>query len=179
MSPKNLHLVAEIDAALIRLEDAKRVKAQADTSFTEAEQTYLELVEKARAEGLLPKIKTRPIVATNGTTLKATLVDGHGKLATLDHLKLEKKLGKRRWMQVTVPVLDKGLLDAALDSGLVKAAEVEACTEFTDKKSYVRFTVDTKAITKVTTGSRLKPAKVEPLRPAPAKVIRRPKGMGK
>jgi hypothetical protein len=142
------------------LEDRRRTKQAAEQDFTEAEASYLHVAAQAKALGV--KVTQVPFTATNGVPMAATFVDGTGKNTSLDDGKLQTKLGADRWKKVTKPVLDKTLLQAAVDKGIVQAAEVAACMNVGDKKSYASFSVRTKDIADAT------------VKPTGARRIRRP-----
>lgn len=125
------------------LEDKRRLREAALVAFDEAERAYIEAALHAKEVGVKTKVL---FTATNGMPMTATFVDGTGKKTQIDVAKLQNKLGAARWKRVTVPTLDKKLLDQAIDKGVVAAAEVAACMTIEDKKSYASFTVRTKDI---------------------------------
>lgn len=74
---------------------------------------------------------------TTGTLgVRATVI--HGTRMQIDHKKLQRKLGAKRWQAVTTRVPDKAKLEQAIADGVVDAIEVAECTDEVPSTPYIR-----------------------------------------
>lgn len=127
----------------------RRVNAVVDTAL----QRDLLLLEEAKAEvaawtAEVDRIQSRmcervvrgePIVVDDGDEeVRGTPI--FGGTVVLDEGKLKRRVGAEKFNKVTVQVLDKKKLEAAMLTGLIPTEWVAECSEEKPSKPYIRIT---------------------------------------
>lgn len=92
--------------------------------------------EKLKA--LMGELERLNVPGYNGRDYEVVVVSPSSMI--LDEQMLRKKIGVKAWNRITNRVIDSALLKEAMESGLVDALDVAACTNEKNSNPYVKIT---------------------------------------
>lgn len=120
-----------LEAAISRLEAAKKVKAEVELALKDAEQLVIDLMHKARE-------KSYNITKKDGRVIKATIV--HAERVTVDSESLKAALGTRKFNTVADYKVNQAKLTKAIEDGKIDQSVVAPFLTVKDSKPYIRLT---------------------------------------
>lgn len=116
---------------LLRTWAAKQTKEEVEREHKSLQAETIDLFHAEKTDKL--------VVEDGGRIITGTMVEG--TTTVLDEEALRDLLTDAQWDAITIPAVDKGLLEAHILTGQIDADAVERCVEIRPRSPFLRFTV--------------------------------------